>query len=458
MSPLAVIFRKEVRALGPAWAVAAVSIGALALMSTGRTTELGWVTLFAGAVTLTGLSIGHEYANGTLATLLSQPVERRRLLFVKLGAALPMVALLVAVAVAVLPAGRSHGPSDLPALALLSGLVAAPWLTMVCRDPLAGVLFGGSVTALAHIAAEAALVIRYGSLGERSPDQAAFRIAVLATGLALGTLVSAIAGWRSFMRLEAMPGPVPAVELRRVVPARRPAAALWPAGSRRRHPLCLLALKELRLQQLTLAVTALFAAGWLALVMVWRSNPEAREILYAVGLVYYGALAILIGALASATERQLGAHEWQTLLPIAAWQQWSVKLAIVLGLALVVSVGVPIVLSAGAVGLRPWHAGTVALLAVGSLYISTLCRSGFHALAWSVPVLVVALLPLGSRLGLLLFSDQRLLAGALMALGVTAAWFGGENHRTTAPAASRVAWQALVMAAGPLAAEFIARW
>lgn len=457
MSPLAVAFRKELRALWPAWAVASVSIGALAVTANSGTTELGWVALFVGAVTLMGLSIGHEYSNGTLATLLSQPVERRGLLIVKLGAALPMVALLVAVAVAVLPATGTRGPSDLPALALLSGLAAAPWLTMVCRDPLAGVLFAGSVTALAHIAAEAALLIRYGSLDDRSPEQAGFRIAALATGLALGTLVSAIAGWRSFMRLEAVSGPASAVDVGRWWPARA-AAALSPARPRRLHPLWLLALKELRMQQLTLVATPLFAAGWLALVMAWRSDPVAREILNAVGFIYYGALALLIGSLASATERQLGTHEWQTLLPIAAWQQWSVKLAIVLSLALVISLGVPIVLSGGAVGVRAWHAGTIALLAVGSLYISSLCRSGLHALAWSVPVLVVALLPLGSRLGPLLFTNERLLAGALMAAGVAAAWFGGENHRTTTPATSRLGWQALVIAAGPLAAALIARW
>lgn len=458
MSPLEVAFRKELRALWPAWAVAAVSIGALTFMSTGRNADLGWVALFVGALTLAGLSIGHEYSNGTLATLLSQPVERRQLLLVKLGAALPMVALLVAVAVAVLPADGGRGPSDLPSLALLCGLVAAPWLTMVCRDPLAGVLFAGSIAALAHIAAEVALLVRYGSIDDRSADQAAFRIAVLAAALAVGTLVSAISGWRLFMRLEVGSGPVSAVELGRWWPARPSATALSPAKSRRRHPLWLLALKELRLQQLTLIVTPLFAAGWMALVLVWRSDPVVREILTAVGFIYYGALAVLIGSLASATERQLGTHQWQTLLPIATWQQWSVKLAVVLSLALVVSVGVPIGLSGGAVGVRAWHAGTIALLAVGSLYVSSLCRTGLHALAWSVPVLFVALLPLGSWLGPLLFTNQRLLAGALTAAGIAAAWFGVENHRTTTPAASRVAWQALFIAAGPLAAALIARW
>ena len=454
MSPFEVAIRKELRALWPAWAAASVSIGALALLSDGRNADLGWVVLFVGALTLTGLSIGHEYSNGTLAMLLSQPVERRRLLLLKLGAALPMVALLVAVAVAILPPTDSRGPSELPSLTLLCGLVAAPWLTMVCRGPLAGVLFASSITALAHIAAEVALILRYGSIDDRGADQAAFRTAVLVTGLAGSTLIAAISGWRLFMRLEAVSGPASSIDLGRWWPTRHSATALSPARSTRRHPLWMLALKELRLQQLTLVVTPAFAAGWVALDM-WYGASDVR---IAVGFVYYGSLAVLIGSLASAEERQLGTHEWQTLLPIATWQQWSVKLAIALSLALTVSVGVPTLLAAGAVGVAAWHIGVIALLTVGSLYISSLCRSGLHALAWSVPILVVALLLLGSRLAPMLFTNQLLLAGALTAAGAAAAWFGFENHRTTKPAVRRVGWQALFIAAGPLAAAIIAQW
>lgn len=454
MSPLEIAFRKELRALWPAWAVAVIAVGALALRSDGRDADLGWVALYVGSLTLTGLSIGHEYSNGTLAMMLSQPIERRRLLLAKLGAALPMVALLVAFAVAVLPPGDRRGPSDLPFLSLLCGLVAAPWLTMVCRGPLAGILFASSLTALAHIAAEVALWLRYGSLDDRGVDQVAFRMAVMTAGLAGGALIAAIAGWRFFMRLEAVSGPAASINLDRWWPTRRSATALSPARSTRRHPLWLLALKELRLQQLTLVVTPMFAVGWVALA-IWYG---ASDVLSAVGFVYYGSLAILIGSLASAEERQLGTHQWQTLLPIATWQQWSVKLAIVLGLALTVSVAVPTMLAAGEASVRAWHVGAITFLAVGSLYISSLCRSSLHALAWSVPVLVIALLLLGSRLGPMLFTRQQLLAVALAAAGAAAAWFGFENHRTSQPALRRVAWQALFIAAGPLVAVIIAEW
>lgn len=454
MSPLEIAFRKELRALWPAWAVAVIAVGALALRSDGRDADLGWVALYVGALTLTGLSIGHEYSNGTLAMLLSQPIERRRVLLVKLGAALPLVALLVAIGIARLPPGESRGPSEFPVLALLCGLVAAPWLTMVCRGPMAGILFASSITALAHITAEVALLLRYGSIDISGAAPAAFRTAVLAIGLAGGALFSAVAGWRLFMRLEAVSGPVASIDLGRWWPNRPSAATLSPTRLRRRHPLWLLALKELRLQQLTLFVTPAFAAGWVVLNTVY--GPSA--VLIAVGFVYYGALAILIGSLASAEERQLGTHEWQTLLPVATWQQWSVKLVIVVGLALMVSVAVPTMLAAGGARVVPWHVGTITFLAVGSLYISSLCRSGLHALAWSVPVLIIALMLLGARLGPMLFTNQLLLAGALASAGAAAAWCGYENHRTSQPAALQIACQALIIATGPLVAVIINEW
>ena len=458
MSPFEIAVRKELRALWPAWTVAAVSVGAVARLSNSRDSELGWVVAFVGAATLAGQSIGHEYTNGTLPILLAQPVQRGRLLLVKGVAAVPLIVALLLVAIAVLPATGNRGPSAWPVLALLSGLAAAPWLTMVCRGPLAGVLFASSLTATAHIAAEVALFLRYGSIDDRATEQAAFRTAVLVTGLALGTVVAAVAGWRSFMRLEAPSGPASGIDLDRWWPTRGSAAALPPARSARRHPLWLLALKELRLQQLTLVVTPMVAVGWVTVALLWRSDPEASEILYAVGLVYYGSLAVLIGSLASAEERRLGTHEWQTLLPLATWQQWSVKLAIVLSLALIVSVGVPTLLAVGEIGIRAGHIGVIALMAVGSLYISSLCRSGLHALAWSVPVLFVALSLLGSRLGPMLFTNELVLAGALTAAGTAAAWFGFENHRTTKTAVSRVSWQAFGIAAGPLVAAIIGQW
>ena len=56
-----------------------------------------------------------------------------------------------------------------------------------------------------------------------------------------------------------------------------------------------------------------------------------------VGILYGALLAVLIGSLASAEERQNGTLEWQLLLPMAAWKQWAVKVGTVLVLTALLS-------------------------------------------------------------------------------------------------------------------------
>ena len=456
MSPWWIAWRKEARALVAACAAAAVSLAALAMLSNDRNTELGWVAFFVGALTLAALSIGHEYSHGTLPMLLSLPLSRSRLLLVKLSALAPMLTLLSITAMAVLPPTSDFGPSAFPLLALLCGLVSAPWLTMVCRGPLAGVLFASSVTALTHIVAEAALVGRYGWSDDRTADQTAFRDAVQLAGLLGTTALAAIAGWRLFMRLEAVGGAAAGLDLDRWQLTQGASVAAPPSHPTRRHPLWLLTLKELRLQQLTIVVALLFAIGWAVAAALWRHEANDREVLGAIALIYYTLLAVVIGSLASAEERQLGSHEWQTLLPIAVWQQWMVKLGTTLGLALLISVVTPTLMADLSLA-NPAHAGVVLLLTIGSLYVSSLCRSGMQALAWSAPVLVIAL-QLVSQFALLGFTHGPLLAGALAIAAVAAMWFGLDNHRSSRPEATRVGWQALWITAAPTAAVIIARW
>ena len=456
MNPWWIAWRKEARALLAAWAAAAVSVVAMAVLSNNRNAELGWVAFFVGALTLAALSIGHEYSHGTLPALLSLPVRRSYLLLVKLAALIPMLLLLSMTAMAVLPAATDLSPSPYPALALACGLVSAPWLTMVCRGPLAGALFASSPDALSHIVAEVALVTRYGWGDDRTADQLAFRDALLLASLLATAVIAAVAGWRLFMRLEAAGGATSGIDLGRwwlkrdaPIPAHLP-------QSTRPHPLWLLTLKELRLQRLTIVVALLFAVGWAAAAALWRHEANDREVLGTIALIYYTILAVVIGSLASAEERQLGTHEWQTLLPIAGWQQWMVKLGTTLGLALLVSVVMPTLMADLSWG-NPAHAGVVLLLTIGSLYVSSVCRSGLQALAWSVPVLVIAL-QLVSRFALLGFTHGPLLAGALAIAAVAAMWFGLENHRSTRPEAKRVGWQALWITAAPTAAVIIAHW
>ena len=97
-----------------------------------------------GTVALGALSIGHEYTNRTLTLLLSLPVDRRRLYLVKLGVLIPMLVALAALASRPARTRRALDPAGAAPILLLAvacGLFLAPWLTMVCRSPLAGIVF-----------------------------------------------------------------------------------------------------------------------------------------------------------------------------------------------------------------------------------------------------------------------------------------------------------------------------
>ena len=86
----------------------------------------------------------------------------------------------------------------------------------------------------------------------------------------------------------------------------------------------LLVKKELRLQQLTFAVSGLYLIGWVSLMSFRPMAPELRvTLLFILTIFHSGAIPLLAGSMASAEERQLGTLEWQVLLPMARWKQWS---------------------------------------------------------------------------------------------------------------------------------------
>jgi hypothetical protein len=150
-------------------------------------------------------------------------------------------------------------------------------------------------------------------------------------------------------------------------------------------------MKELRVQQMTFVVAVLFALMFVGLAWLERSRPDAPfELLLPVTLLYSGMLAMLIGSLSSAEERHFGTLEWQILQPIPAWQQWAIKVGVVIGLVLALGVGLPLALGrlvpgAGGISLHEAQQTALALglLTSATIYVSTVCRSGVAALVWS---------------------------------------------------------------------------
>ena len=453
--------RKEIRALFPVWLACAVAIaGAAMLWGSGghRGRTLAAVPIFAyvlGSVALGALSMGHEYTGRTLTLLLSLPADRRRLYLVKLGVLIAMLVTLGALAYGLVFAfaaiafeRTSISPITIPLLSVMCALFLAPWLTMICRSPLAGAVFALTILGLIHVAGDVAGATVHGF----GPDAERLKLAVFWWGLTGVCAVAAVSSWRMFMRLEAIDGNDSHVRLPRWL--RDPAAAAAaPDVERARHPVWLLAKKELRLQQLTFVVSGLYVLAWGALALVRQivSGFEGIPIGALTGL-HSGAIALLSGSLASAEERQFGTLESQVLLPMATWEQWAVKAGMALGLTLLLGAGLPALLgnldpSADSVRVNTAFAAVLVLCTAGSLYVSSLAATGLRAVLASVFVIIVLPLFLGSFVIPAVFQTFHVLlpAGYILsrswavpfavavATGLFALllWFGLVNHRSS---------------------------
>lgn len=405
------VVAKEIRALLPIWAPCLLAVAAGALTDDPRLRAAGILAFGFGSLALGAQSIGHEHGCRTLALLLAQPVERWRLLLVKIGVLTVMLVTLGAAAWAVLspPNGFPSGFHQewVSALLFPTGLVAlcslcvAPVLTMVSRSPLAGVVLTVALPFSVMVLGDALGIALYGADAAARID--AFRMSVFWRGMFAICAICAALDWRLFMRLEVLgdaradvhlPGwlRVRALETIRAKAAR----ARSHARPVRKHALLLLVRKELRLQQLTFVVVALYVGYELAGLTLGRSVPQFSSLrLSQIPLLTSGLFSMLIGSLASAEERSFGTIEWHVMLPMAAWRQWAVKAGVVVVLTLLVGIGVPAVLGRFDPGsdearflARMWREAAVWLvvLAACSVYVSSLCASGTRALVLMLPV------------------------------------------------------------------------
>jgi hypothetical protein len=425
------LVRKEARALWPVWiATVAVCLVAGLADRSWLVTE-GLLAYFVGSVALAALAIGHEYTHGTLPALLSLPVERQRVLLAKLLAMLPMLVTLAPLGLWMVSGrvGVDRGLVD-GALSVITAIALAPWLTMVCRSPLAGSVFALGVAGGLHLLS-LGLVIAYVKVaGLPATPLQLFGDRILAGVLIAAAIVGAVAGWRRFMTLEAAD--------------HRGTHLTWPrwlrstmaldeerliAPAKRSHPYWLLVRKELRIQQMSMLVAAINVVIWLLSAALVEPSPDATSILAVLAVLYGGLLALLIGALASAEERHMGTLEWQLLMPVAAWRQFAVKTAVALGLSLALCYALPLAISRGAFAVTLFHALGVLLLTLGSLAVSSRCNSGLPAMVIAGATMFVAV---GAVLWSWIHVDVGPIAGwsTVAVLAGGAWWFAFVNHRT----------------------------
>ena len=436
-APLTALASKEFRALLPVWAAAAVTIGADPLLrGTGMHSlfPLGMFAYIVGSLALGAHVIGHEFTNRTLASLLVQPCRRSSTLLTKASVLAVMLVALGFIARLVLFPSLARTFGNFPRyptlyLPLIGGFCVAPYLTMRLRSQMAGVVFTATIPGMTYLLALLGGVIIYGT-GAAAAE--ALALAVWMPAMWIFAAAGAVLSARSFMQLQDTAGGREELRLPR-----------WFAltdASPIRPPLWMLAKKELRLQQMTFAMVALYALIWTTLTIASRLNPEfGREFpIRGVGLLYFALLPLLMGSLASAQERQFGMLQSQAMLPVPRAQQWAVKVGVVLVLALVLGVVLPWFVFAPPQLSRAsfWPlAASVTLLTTWSLYISSWCAGGIIALALLLPA---------SAAAMLLAKCIDWIVGALVLPQHSAGAYGG----LTEPSAAFTSW---VIAATPVA-------
>jgi hypothetical protein len=389
-APIVALVRKDVRALLPLWSAAAVTVAADPLLrgtSVQSLLPLGPFAYILGSLTLGAHVVGHEYSHRTLGSLFAQPCRRSSILLVKAGVLLTM---LLALSILAWPTSFAAGAGlqrELPRvptvpLAIAGALLVAPWITMRLRSQIAGVVFTASIPGVAYLVALVAGIMIHG-VGAAESFATAVWIPTVSGLAAAGGFLSV----RAFLRLQDADGGQHDLELPRwaTVTDRNPVRpALW-----------MLTKKELRLQQLTFAMPVVFGFISAALVAAARLNPEfGREFpIRGVGLLYFALLPLVIGALASAQERQFGTWQSQAMLPVPFAQQWAVKAGVVLLLAFALG-GVPLFVLVPSNVPRDTLlsiAVVIPLLAAWSLYLSSWAPNGIVALAVVLPATAAAL-------------------------------------------------------------------
>ena len=468
---------KEGRALAPIW------LGTVLLIVAATTAGMLSIALLAfifGTAALGVFSIGHEYAHRTLTSFLAQPLNRSRLLLSKVVVLAPLLVLLsLVVALVVLRAdgidrvfgGAVRAPRfgvlaaqpvddalvsrwqvTLVLLTPLLGLCVAPWLTMVCRNLIAGLVFTLAVPAglwiAGQIARAASVNFDFVELEVVHSFGYAPALLLMTIGVVAISAVAAVHGRALFVGLEALDAPRELIGSRRTSPTR---AVGVTSQTRRRHPVWMLVQKEVRLQTIAFAVAGLYALGWIGLSAARSEQYIAGQSFVMLTEMYGMFVALLIGALSSAEERSMGTAQWQMLQPLALWKQSLVKLvtigllALLLGLAVpaILEAAFPLIVDSGRVGPRlPLYLAewvplkvlrgpfvTLPLITLFSAYASTLCSGGLRALLVALSFLF-GLILLYSTL-LFAIYDLRLVAHSFPGKGVLRVQFAWQDREIT---------------------------
>lgn len=459
MSAARALVRKELRALVPIWAGCGAAFVLASRFEPRYVPDLAAILFVFSCLALGAQAMGHEYAHRTVELLLTQPIGRRRAFLIKFGVLAGLLITFGAAAFFTLVGDTSViqelavTPIQALTMTILASLFITPYLTLACRSGIAGFLFTGSVVFMLGMG----VTFVFGRwLGEGNGS--AIHPAFWWPGLLVLSAIGAIGSWRLATRLEATEAPGGSIRL--------PSISAWTARETvatptNRHPIIWMLRKELRLQQMSFVLAAIWAVCLGALYVRGQFDPRYIEPMLPLAFMAIGTLPVVIGSIASAEERQSGTLAWQQLLPVPTERQWIVKAGVVVALALVLGGGIPGLALAAvgeANGIVEWIAvALLIMIAAGTaLYVSTLTASTVRAVVIGVCVLTVmsAVIPwvlfqIARALGPLHAGFGPNVPGALSLFAVPLLYFGSRNHasaeRPTDQLRRQVPWLAVTL-------------
>lgn len=333
--------RKEAELLAAPW-LASLLVVQVPMLLVEHDLMAPLVVFVATCALLGAIPFGIEFQHRTLASLLTQPTDRRRIAWDKfqiLGAASGIHALLFMTSwLAILGPTRDVGWLFAGMVVGIAVAMATPWWTLVARGILAGLVFS-SLIPLAVAAVWGAADARWHSLGSSTQDlylglKGLMSVLPWFLAMVLTPLYGLFGAWgalRRWGRLEAcdqggsdqdgvFAQGLPLSWLRLVAPR----SVLW-------HLLT----KELRLQTVTAAALGLsILSAWLAVELTSRTSVAyLKEYLNGLVMLLGVTTVMLAGATAIAEERRLGTLDAQLLQPATRRCQWWLKVGMSLMLA-----------------------------------------------------------------------------------------------------------------------------
>ncbi|HUR45189.1 MAG TPA: hypothetical protein VMZ27_04855 [Candidatus Saccharimonadales bacterium] len=314
------------------------------------------IVFIISCVLMAGLAFGHEFQQRTISLLLAQPVPRRRIWLQKIG----LLGMFLAVgAFSVVLAFYRFDPQLLtrsteslaasfdsmwpPLIAItFISFCTVPLLTCLFRSTLLGVVFSflvpGALLAINGLLCEYVL---------RKPAATTFCAYVI---LGLYAVICLGLGYRTFMHLEVIDGSALGREIE--LPQRWKkisSAAMASSWGKFESPTATLIKKELRLQQVTFLLAAIFCVIALLgafLYSAQRGHTQQTNLgevlLTADFVIYIVLLPLLAGSLALAEEKMWGVAEWQIMLPVSLLKQWGIKMLVTLSNSLLLGFFLPL--------------------------------------------------------------------------------------------------------------------